>query len=139
MLKHTLFAAATLFVAGTASAQPLDRPLPVINDVALEVGGECSGGPGVMCPAVEPWTNVSFTFVSCSPQQFEADVKIVGNTRLISVERTRFADCRGPERSFEYTIQVDSVHQYDAAYVLLNPLGIKPGAFFPVPVPANGN
>lgn len=121
LLKASFFLAA---MPGNVFAS--DAGLPAINNVAIKLAGTCPENAEI-CPAVEPWTEIAFSFKSCTKMSFVLEAVAPGADEPgapheISILVRQIKDCKGPGVWRDYSLQVDSLADPSARYVILNPL-----------------
>lgn len=124
-----LLGVASLFAAVSSNVFAAGTSLPAINNVGIKLLGTCPATAEI-CPAVEPWTEISFSYKSCATMDFEIEVAPASPAHAsavheVSITLKQNVDCFGPAIWREYSLQLDSLADPSAQYVVLNPLSLS--------------
>lgn len=106
---------------------PVEPSVPVLNDVSISITAQCVPTEGIVCPAVQPQSHITFSYVSCAEQSFSLETAEleVGETELVVVLDS-IGDCKGPTHAREYTLQISSDASVGDSYILVNKVGVQP-------------
>lgn len=127
-ISKAVFAFTVLFASQSFAIQAIDTAdiaqLPVLQNVKLT---QTVVGPML---TVQPQALIEFTYRSCAPRFFEANIEEMKGILFVSIIEKIGLDCMGPTMEREYSVQYSSDATENQKVVILNSQTLLSPNFF---------